>query len=333
MGPLLARAYAAEVGRRNRRFDRGHGVVTLDRPVVSVGNLSVGGTGKTPMVSLLVRAMREMGRDPAVAMRGYAAKDGLSDEAEAYRAAIDDLPVVAQANRVDGLIDLFATERGERVDAVVLDDGFQHRRIARQVDIVLIDATRDPFAGDVLPAGWLREPVASLVRADAVVVTHAEAVGAGEIAALRARVQGVAPDAVLAVCRHAWRGLVVSDGGVERREPVAWLRGRRVAAACAIGNPAAFLAEVRRACGEAPASRVVLRDHDPMGPGVVSRLRGAAAGVEALVVTEKDWAKLRSQPAETWACPVVRPELDLVFDEGLEAVLLLVGEAVGGVVG
>ncbi|HRQ74118.1 MAG TPA: tetraacyldisaccharide 4'-kinase, partial [Phycisphaerales bacterium] len=151
-GRLAAMVYGAAIARRNRAFDAGRGVVTLDRPVISVGNLSTGGTGKSPTVAWVVRTLREAGRDPCIAMRGYRSRDGVSDEAEEYRAAFDDLPVVARPDRLQGLIELFASERGGRVDAVVLDDGFQHRCIARALDLVLIDATRDPFADAMIPA-------------------------------------------------------------------------------------------------------------------------------------------------------------------------------------
>src|SRR5881394_190373 len=143
LGPVAAAVYGAAISLRNRRFDRGKGVVTFDRPVVSVGNLSVGGTGKTPMVLHLARVLTEAGHRPCVAMRGYGAADGQkADEAREYHRAIRNLPVVAQPDRTLGLIELFGTEHGSEVDCVILDDGFQHRQIARQYDIVLIDATR-----------------------------------------------------------------------------------------------------------------------------------------------------------------------------------------------
>ena len=176
-GRALALAYGCIIDRRNARYDARQGVVTLDRPVVSVGNLSVGGTGKTPMVAALARALLDGGRNPCIAMRGYASNrrsDGLSDEAAEYQRELPGVPIVARADRLLGLIHLFAAEEGERVDTVLLDDGFQHRRIARQVDIVLLDASRNPFTDRLLPAGWLREPVGSLARATHVVITHAE---------------------------------------------------------------------------------------------------------------------------------------------------------------
>jgi tetraacyldisaccharide 4'-kinase len=314
---LAERVYRAEVARRNRRFDARRGVVTIDRPVISVGNLSVGGTGKTPMVQRLVGWLREAGHRPAIAMRGYRARGGLSDEAAAHADAFaGEVPVVAQPDRLEGLLRLFATDAGRAVDVVVLDDGFQHRRIARQLDLVLADASR-PFDGDrCLPAGWLREPPASLARASAVVITHAELVDASGLRGVLDAIRAHAPAAVHAVCAHAWDGLVVAGESSEETRPVAWLAGRRVAAACAIAHPEAFFAAAERAVGGPLAARLALRDHDPIGPGTCARLAQLARGCEVLLVTEKDWTKLRRRDPARMGVRVARPTLSLAFREG-----------------
>lgn len=333
-GRALAGVYSGVVRRRNRAWDTGRGVVTFDRPVVSVGNLSLGGTGKTPMVARVLSLLREHGHDPCVAMRGYGAgrkTGGLSDEAESYRAEFDDLPVVAQPDRAEGLIRLFASERGARVDCVVLDDGFQHRRIARQLDLVLIDATHDLFGSGVFPAGRLREPVESLRRATHVTITHAELVRDADIARLREKIGAVAPDAAISVAAHAWSGLAVVEvsgarenepGSFARQtvvseEPVSWLAGKRVVVACGIGRPQSFLAAVERA-GARAVGTFVLPDHHPFGAGTVRKILGAArqGGAEAIVVTEKDWTKLGCRAGVPWPCPVVRPRLELEVISG-----------------
>lgn len=314
-----SRVYLGVVSRKNRAWDLGRGVVTLDRPVISVGNLSVGGTGKTPVVATIVGWLLDDGRTPAIAMRGYKAKGGVSDEASEYASLFGArVPVVAQPDRLEGLLRLFA-EVGDGVDCVVLDDGFQHRRVARGLDIVLIDASRDPFDDACLPAGWLREPVGSLSRADVVVLTHAEMVGSSELMSLRKAVARVT-EARVAVAAHRWVSLdVLADGGGEER-PVAWLMDKRVYAACAIGNPSGFLDRARCAAGGHLSGEMVLRDHHPFDGGAVEGLIEAAAGSDVLVVTGKDWAKLSSVDAGRWPCPVARPRLSIGFVEG-EAML------------
>lgn len=317
LGTALSWVYSAAIGRINRRFDRGKGVVTFDRPVISIGNLSVGGTGKSPMVIAIVRWLREAGHRPCIAMRGYASRAGESDEAASYRREFPDVPIVAQSNRTLGLIQLFGQEHDDdahQTDCIVLDDGFQHRQIARDLDIVLIDASRDPFADRLLPAGWLREPAASLQRAGAVVITHAESVAPADLTTLARRVSPVA------VCRHAWAGLTVLESGSEREVPVPWLSGRRTIAACAIGNPGPFMAMAKKAAGGTLAGELVLRDHDPFGPATVDRLIALAAGAraQAILVTDKDWSKLARVPEAKWPCAVARTRLEMAFDSGAE---------------
>lgn len=340
-GAALSRLYGLVIRRINRRFDAGRGVVRFDRPVISVGNLSVGGTGKTPMVEFLVASLLAAGRRPCIAMRGYRAAgtrdsrgQAESDEASVYKRRFPGVPVVARANRIQGLIELFAQEYDDEAigsDCIVLDDGFQHRQIARDLDVVLVDASRDPFADRLLPAGWLREPVGSLARAGAVVITHAESAPSADITAMARRIAGVRGDAGAdAVARHAWSGLVITEAGQEREAPVAWLSGKRIAAACAIGNPGPFLAEARRASGGPLAAEMVLRDHDPLAPSTVQKLMELARRerASAILVTDKDWSKVGSIRADAWPCPVARPRLEMTFDRGGDALVARVLETV-----
>ncbi len=319
------------MARRNRRYDAGVGVADVGRPVISVGNLSVGGTGKTPLVTWIVRRLLAEGRRPCIAMRGYRAKGGIADEAAIYRRRFLDVPIVAQPDRRQGLEELFATVEGRRVDCVVLDDGFQHRRIARSLDIVLVDATRSAFEDALLPAGWLREPVESLARADAIVVTHAEHEGA-RVDELRDRLASMAPGKPIGVTRHVWGGLDVQRHGEDETQDLEWLVGQRVFAVCAIGNPDAFLAEAARVLGDGLVGSATLRDHDPYAEGTVQRLIRRARGLNADVIltTEKDWVKLARVPTREWACAVARPRLELAFDGGEDELGSLVTAAAVG---
>lgn len=318
LGRLASSIYGRIIARRNASFDAGRGVVRMDRPVISVGNLSVGGTGKTPMVVHLINLLRHAGRWPCVAMRGYRAGPHGSDEAAVYRRTCSVVPIVAQAARVEGLIELFATEEGERVDTILLDDGFQHRRLARQMDIVLLDATRSVFRDFLLPRGWLREPVMSLTRAHAIVVTHAERVSPRVVDEMLSDARSIAPDALFAVCRHEWLDLRLHEGAEVRTRAVEWLTGKRVLAACAIGNPAPFLSQLELVCGRGNMRSVVLRDHDPFAHASIARIIRSAAGCEGIVVTEKDWSKLSRVRPDIWPCPVIVPRLGLRFDRGAD---------------
>lgn len=334
---IAAPVYAAGLARRSARFDRGVGVQRVPVPVVSVGNLSLGGTGKTPAVAWLARALTAEGRRVAIALRGYAGRGRAgSDEADEYRRLLPDCPVLVGRDRRRNILEHLRSA-GPPPDVVLLDDGFQHRQLARDVDLVLIDATKDPFAERLFPRGWLREPVGALARASAVIVTHAEAAEPAGLARLVQRLTAQRRAVPIAVCRHVWEGVTITPAGGgsrgepsdDRTEPVAWLRGRGVVLACAIGNPAPFVAEAQR---HARVLTSFLRpDHDPFDAQTVARLIGFAQAerAEAILVTEKDWSKLRHVPAERWPCSVVRPRLGLAFDRGGEAVLALVRAAAG----
>lgn len=322
---FATRLYERELARRNERFDAGVGVTTLDRPVISVGNLSVGGTGKTPMVRRIVGWLRDADRRPAIAMRGYGSTAGTpSDEQDEYARALTDVPIVAQPNRTEGLIGLFSTDVGERVDIVVLDDGFQHRRLARQLDLVLIDASADTLDGACLPLGRNREPIENLARADAVILTHAERVDAASIESQSARLERITGKPPIAVCRHAWQGFDADDEALRTEAGIA---SGRVLGVCAIGRPEAFFEQARSALGAGLVGEVALRDHDPYRPRTIARIRRAISehGADAVLTTNKDWSKLRRLGKDGGlGVPVVRPRLMHAFVRGEEALRELV---------
>lgn len=330
---LLAPAaaiYGAAVAYRNRRFDRGRGVRRLECPVVSVGNLTVGGTGKTPLVAEIARRLAAGGARPIVALRGYRADtEGRSDEAELHRLALPGMPVVVGADRWSAIRAAGVSLAPPAV--VVLDDGFQHRRLARDLDLVLVDATRPCLSGRLLPAGWLREPAESLRRADAVIVTRAEGVDRG-LAAPIERLHGRPP---IAWCRHAWDGFDLHHGGEplgdappEVREPAAWIRGRRIATLLGIAHPEPIRAALA-GLGAIERLAIPARDHQAYGPRRAERIARAAigSGAECLVTTAKDWVKLR----RWWRSelPVAVPRLRIDWLEGESAIDALL-ERLGG---
>ncbi len=335
IGGLIEPLYRAVLAQRNRAFDAGRGVTDLGVPVLSVGNISVGGVGKTPMVIRILRWLLEADLRPAVALRGYKARPGCpSDEQSQYQDRFPGIPIVARPDRAAGLIPLL---RDGIINCAVLDDGFQHRRLARALDIVLIDASRDPFADRCLPAGWLREPVESLRRGGgrAIVLTHTESVGPDHLAALRAKIEAVAGHPPIAEARHEWAHLATGDGPA----PIERLRGAGVILACAIGNPHAF-ARAAEASGARVRAAVTKRDHhrwtarDTRSLAELAR-RHAERGEPALVLTtEKDWVKLRRLPSAVLPTRLAWPHLELAFQRGerelLELVLACAGVAAAG---
>ncbi len=295
-------------------------------PVVSVGNLTVGGTGKTPFVRYLARALLARGRLPSILLRGYGPSPrqpklafpgiwrSVGDEAALLASWLPGVPVVACRNRRRGA--RAALTLAPMLDLLLLDDGFQHRRLARDLDIVLLDAS-DPWGGGRLfPAGRLREPPAALARAQAVVITRAGA--AKDLESLRRDVQRLAPGALLAVAEDIAIGILGHSTG-ERRS-LEWLSGREILAVAAIGRPAAFAASLERL--GARVELAAFRDHHEYTgqevDGLVSRARG-----RVIVTTEKDAIRWPGdRPADLWVL-----QSALGFREGeralIEAVLAL----------
>lgn len=290
---LTAMPYGLATMLRNILYDRGllrrHAALI---PVISVGNLTLGGTGKTPLVAWVVRQLAAAGRRPAVVSRGYAARPGeTSDEAAELGILLPGVPHVADRDRVRGVV----TAAGRAADVAVLDDGFQHRRLRRDLDLVAIDAS-DPFGcGHLFPRGLLRESVAGLTRADAAVLTRATSVASDRRAEIRAavtRARDGRPTLWLET-EHRPVALRSAGGGVE---PLAAARDGRVAAFCGIGNPAAFRTTLATSGLEIVGFRTFADHHAYSASDCDSLGRWAASlAAERIVTTLKDLVKIRRE--------------------------------------
>ena len=281
--------YSLAVGWRNRRYDRKAAVVyRVPVPVVSVGNLTLGGTGKTPMVEWIVAWLRRHDVRVAVVSRGYGSEGGdRNDEALELEQKLPGVPHLQDPDRVAA-----ARAAVDRLDCqvIVLDDAFQHRRIARDLDVLMLDAL-EPFGfGHVFPRGTLREPVGGLRRAEVVVLSRADMLEPPKRARIRAEVLRHAPKALWAEAIHAPRTLLACDG---RQEPLESLRGRPVAAFCGIGNPAGFRHTLEQ-CGYEPAGFREFPDHHRYTRADLESLADWTGRLDAAaaVCTQKDLVKL-----------------------------------------
>ena len=285
----IAPGYRWAVTRRNREFDSGkREVLCASVPVISVGNLTLGGTGKTPMVEWLARWFGERGLKVALVSRGYKSADGAAnDEAKELAQKLPDVPHLQNPDRVAAARRTIQ-EFGAQV--ILLDDGFQHRRLARDLDIVLIDAV-EPFGfGHVFPRGTLREPLEGLARAHVAVLTRTDMVDEADRGRIRTEVARVAPKIVWAECRHAPQKLIAANGSQELLEV---FKGRRVAAFCGIGNPVGFRHTLEQ-CGYNVAAWREFADHFAYSSADIQDLNRWVAGqdVDAVVCTHKDLVKL-----------------------------------------
>lgn len=294
---------------------------TLSTPVISIGGLTMGGSGKSPMVAHLAHLLQAGGRNPAILTRGYhrkshdrtvvvprgekASTELTGDEAQIYIRE-GDAHVGVGADRYQTGRQM---EETLNPDIFLLDDGFQTMRLARTQDIVMIDAL-DPFAGGIFPLGRRRESLRSLGRASAIVVTR---VAPGQdIAGLRRMLRNFAHEAPIYTARVVPRYWVDYDSKLVG--PVADANLGKVAAFCGLGNPGAFWRTLEE-LGVDVAFRWPFGDHHHYKPGELERLakQAATAGAETLVTTEKDVMNFCDEAAK-----IVAPHRLLWLKIGIE---------------
>ena len=301
----LAWLYGAAAGARGWLYDAGWlRARALPVPVISVGNLTVGGSGKSPMTAHVARLLHERGLRPAVVSRGYrgshtgaattvSAGSGplvdaavAGDEPVMLARMLPGVPVIVSHRRVDGGARA-VEEHGAR--CVVLDDGFQHRALRRDLDILMMD-TQDALEGArLLPAGRLREPVSAMRRAGAIVMMGRGPAAAGILAAAEIH----CPRAPILRATAKPAGLIDAASG--RSLPLAGLAGMRVACFAGIAHPDRFFADVG-ASGARIVARLPYRDHHAYTRADLDRIRAEAsrAGAALLLTTMKDLARLGS---------------------------------------
>ncbi len=306
----LSVPYGVAAGLRNLAFDRSwkathHAAV----PVVAIGNLTLGGTGKTPMVEWVARWYRSRNLRVAILSRGYGGSEGLNDEGRVLEENLPNVPHLQNADRV-GLARIAVEELDSQV--LVLDDGFQHRRLARDLDIVLVDALEPFGAGHLLPRGLLREPIRSLRRAGVVVLSRADLVDGTRRAAIRDEARRRAGPLLWVEARHAPRDLMREGAPAE---PLERLAGTRVAAFCGIGNPEGFRRTLA-SLGVSPLAFRAFPDHHAYSREDVSDLAEWAktAGAELVLTTQKDSVKLRVPGLGSVPLYALRIGLDVLGD-------------------
>jgi tetraacyldisaccharide 4'-kinase len=300
----VAAGYGAVMRVRASAYARGwFDSHALPLPSISVGNLTVGGSGKTPIAIWVARYAAAKGLKPGILLRGYAG----GDEAKVHERAVAGSVVVVDPDRRAG------AERARTAGAqiLILDDAFQRLDVRRDLNICVVSAETTRAVPWSLPAGPWREGFGALARADAVVVTRkrAPAEAAQALAEeLRGRFKG--PVAVAHLGLSGLEGLVSG-----KKQPASLLNGKRVVAAAAIGDPDSFVGQLKAA--GAAVQVATWRDHHQYGPEDLAWLAKASRKSDHLVITEKDAVKLRDR----WPAGVQEPlvaQLDLAWDVGEE---------------
>ena len=322
--------YVAIMQIRNRLYDSGCLQVRgVDVPVIGVGNLTLGGTGKTPMVAYLTQWALSRKLRPGLISRGYRKgrsfddpnDEHLNDEGMELAIRYPNVPHLQSADRYAAATRML---QKKKVDLLILDDAFQHRRMKRDLDIVLLDS-RDPFGGGhIFPRGLLRESVRSLARAPIVLLSRADLVPESRRQKIRQQVEKIAPSAVWGEVVHRPSVLVSSfqatlrdDSQInteqsgffgQRTAPIDFLAGKRVFAFSGIAKPDTF-GKMLMDCRAEIVKFVPLSDHHDFTPKEIERLSREAkeSGADLAVCTMKDLVKIRKRTLgdkELWALAI-----------------------------
>jgi len=334
----LSWLYAAVISGRNRLYALGvFKARTLPCRVISVGNIVVGGTGKTPAVIALAKHLQTEKIRVAILLRGYKRQsreevtivsDGervcaslkeSGDEADMMAKHLSGIPIIVSRQRYQA--GQVALERFD-VDVLLLDDGFQHRQLARDVDILTVPAER-PFGNSakLLPAGTLREPATALQRADIILLTHTDTVDVSLHA--KEKVERLAPNALILESIHQPVSVypLTADKSTQKTnivDPKKALEGKRILAVCGIGNPGAFAATLMR-CSPENVELLAYPDHHVYTEADLEQMGSAfrAAQTDLIVTTQKDEGKLAPFVVDS-ELPIFVLEVALVIAEGVE---------------
>jgi tetraacyldisaccharide 4'-kinase len=368
--PLLrfaALGYGAVVRARNFLYSKGClKVHHADAAVICVGNITTGGTGKTPLVVWVHRQIVSNFKSQisdfqcAILTRGYRSKiqesESFKDEVAILADSCPEAKVIVNPDRVAG-----AAEAISRFGAKVLimDDGFQHRRLARDLDIVAVDATQPFGYGKMLPAGLLREPLSSLKRAHAAVITRCDQVAEADLDELKEKLRTINPNIVVARSIHApvrveypEPSVTAAKAGIQkdnkkidsavRRPPsgiprtaendsIEQLKGKKVFAFCGIGNPEAFLSTLD-ALGCRLVGSEVYDDHYRYTQRCLADLyaRADRLGADLILTTQKDWTKIAGLTAGGKGTPLAYLSIEIQFTAGRNRLTSLIQETLAG---
>ncbi|KKM24281.1 hypothetical protein LCGC14_1606650 [marine sediment metagenome] len=327
--------YLAVLNTRNTLYK--YGIVKSKRlpvKVISIGNITMGGTGKTPLVEFSAKYLQNKGRKVAILSRGYGdqnhsiindnskTKEFVNDEYLILRENLKDVPTLLGRDRVQNAKKAI---KEHDVDCLILDDGFQHLRIKRDLDIVVIDSL-NPFAEEVLvPRGTLREPLKNLSRADLFVLSHCRLNDEYTLKSIYAKLNHINAD--IPVCESIHKPMnieSIKDNSLLEPE---WLKGKKIYGLCAIGNPESFASTLIELGADVIKLRV-FHDHHSYTQveldGVITEAK--TLGTDAIVVTQKDVVKIRNKNINDANILSLKVELQITkgmefFDEAMAKIL------------
>ncbi len=321
---LLSKIYGFVV--KTRIFFYKEGIfksIHLPIPVISVGNITTGGTGKTPTVEYISRYLQERNKRVVILSRGYAANlqqehnfpanKACNDEYLLLKENIPDIPNLLSKDRIKSGLEAI---RRFKAEYVVLDDGFQHLRLARDLNIVIID-TLNPFGYEhMVPRGMLREPLKELRRADMIILTHADQCTPDKIRFIVDRLHEFA--GYIPVIETIHKPTYLESVKDAKLLDINYLKGKRVFAFCAIGNPLSFRKSIEGLGAELLGLRI-FPDHHHYTSSELIALNKEMGGIQpdAIIITQKDKVKIRDN-SDIWDFPLWTLKMEICIVKGYE---------------
>jgi tetraacyldisaccharide 4'-kinase len=337
---IAAQVYSTAIRLRNSLYSKGQlKTYRANAPVISIGNITTGGTGKTPLVIWLCNQitknlkLKTQNYGCAILTRGYKTTKNLKlktqnyvDEPAILNKSCPQAKVIVNPNRVEAAGEA-VNKFGAKV--LIMDDGFQHRRLHRDLDIVTIDSIR-PFGYDkMFPAGLLREPVTALKRADAVVITRCDQITGAKLTRIEEKLHSVNPDMLIAKSLH---DPVCAKSIDDKEISIEELKNKKIFAFCGIGNPDAFLNTVKGLGAELAGSKVY-NDHHHYTNNNISDIYEEARYLNAdlILTTQKDWFSTQYAIRSTqYEIPFAYLEIELKFLAGEDKLKQLIENALAG---
>jgi tetraacyldisaccharide 4'-kinase len=336
---VAAGGYSLAVRERNFLYSNGWlKAHRADAVVISIGNITVGGTGKTPLVVWLCKQIISDSKfqisnsQCAILTRGYKAAQDARGQIQDYRDepailadSCPEVKVIVNPDRVAGAAEAI-NKFGAKV--LIMDDGFQHRRLVRDLDIIAIDATR-PFGYDkMLPAGLLREPVSSLKRADAVVITRCDQITETELSQIEKKLSAINPDMIIARSIHSPAYVKSTDN---KEISLDNLKDKKILAFCGIGNPDSFLNTLKSLSCDLAGSKVY-NDHHHYTDDCLTDIYEQAECLKAdlILTTQKDWTKINRLALVKRDIPLGYIGIEIKFLAGEDKLRGLIEKTLGG---
>jgi tetraacyldisaccharide 4'-kinase len=328
---VAATGYSLVVKLRNFLYSkRWLEIHTADVPVISIGNITAGGTGKTPLVIWICRFLQNKNVPCAILTRGYKARGtrdegrGTIDEPAILAESCPQAKVIVNPNRVEAAAEA-VSKFGAKV--LIMDDGFQHRRLHRDLDIVTIDATRPFGYGKVLPAGLQREPVDSLKRADVAVLTRCDQISESELSLIVKELQLITPAMIIAKSMH---NPVCAKSTTGEKITIEQLKDKKIFAFCGIGNPNAFLNTIKNTGANLVGSKIY-NDHYLYTDSDIDDINRQAnrLGADLILSTQKDHTRYAIRNTQ-YEIPFAYLAIEIKFTSGEDKLKQLIEDTLAG---